>query len=87
MVARTVDPIVEEQAALRRVATLVAGAAGADEVFGAVAAEVGRLLEVDFTVLIRSDPPDMITVVGTWTGAGAPAPSPVGSRFLLGGAT
>src|SRR4051794_7607468 len=85
MVARTVDPIVEEQAALRRVATLVAGAAGADEVFGAVAAEVGRLLEVDFTVLIRSDPPDMITVVGTWTGAGAPAPSPVGSRFLLGG--
>src|SRR3954471_2542779 len=85
MAALTGDRIVDEQAALRRVATLVAGAAGPEEVFGAVAAEVGRLLEVDFTVLIRSDPPDMITVVGTWTGAGAPAPSPVGSRFLLGG--
>src|SRR4051795_11210223 len=85
MVARPDDRIVEEQAALRRVATLVAAAAGADEVFGAVAAEVGRLLEVDFTVLIRSDPPDMITVVGTWTGTGAAAPSPVGSRFPVGG--
>src|SRR4051794_663345 len=85
MVARPDDRIVEEQAALRRVATLVAAAAGADEVFGAVAAEVGQLLEVDFTVLIRSDPPDMITVVGTWTDTGAAAPSPVGSRFPVGG--
>jgi signal transduction histidine kinase len=85
MVARPDDRLVEEQAALRRVATLVAAAAGADEVFAAVAAEVGRLLEVDFTVLIRSDPSDMITVVGTWTGTGAAAPSPVGSRFPVGG--
>src|SRR3954447_15028777 len=85
MAALTGDRIVEEQAALRRVATLVAGAAGPEEVFGAVAAEVGRLLEVDFTVLIRSDPPDMITVVGTWTDTGAAAPSPVGSRFPVGG--
>jgi signal transduction histidine kinase len=85
MAALTGDRIVEEQAALRRVATLVAGAAGPEEVFGAVAAEVGGLLEVDFTVLIRSDPPDMVTVVGTWTGSGAAAPSPVGSRFPVGG--
>ena len=85
MAARMGDRIVEEQAALRRVATRVAGAAGPEEVFGAVAAEVGRLLDVDFTVLIRSDPPDMITVVGTWTGTGGPAPSPVGSRFPVGG--
>jgi signal transduction histidine kinase len=85
MAARTSDRIVEEQAALRRVATLVAGAAAPEEVFAAVAAEVGRLLEVDFTVLIRSDPADMITVVGTWTGTGAAAPSPVGSRFPVGG--
>jgi signal transduction histidine kinase len=75
----------EEQAALRRVATLVAGAAAPEDVLAAMASEVGRLLEVDFTAVMRSDPDDMITVVGTWTITGAPAPSPVGSRFELGG--
>jgi hypothetical protein len=43
--------IAEEQAALRRVATLVARPAPPAEVFAAVTAEVGRLLKVDFTVL------------------------------------
>ena len=77
--------LAEEQAALRRVATLVAGAAAPEEVLAAVASEVGTLLAVDYTALMRSDPEDMITVVGTWTGTGAAAPSPVGSRFQLGG--
>src|SRR2546423_14192857 len=36
-----------EQAALRRVATLVARAARPEEVFGAVVAEVGRLLAAE----------------------------------------
>ncbi|MDT4892426.1 MAG: hypothetical protein QOE97_1461 [Pseudonocardiales bacterium] len=75
----------EEQAAQRRVATLVASGARPEEVFAAVAGEVGGLLEVDYTVLVRSDPHDMITVVGTWTSTGAAAPSPVGRRFELGG--
>jgi signal transduction histidine kinase len=75
----------EEQAALRRVATLVAGATAPEDVLAAVASEVGRLLDVDFTALMRSDPEDMITVVGAWTSTGAAAPSPVGSRFELGG--
>jgi signal transduction histidine kinase len=74
-----------EQAALRRVATLVAHAASPEQVLAAVAEEVGRLLEVDYTVLIRSDPEDMITVVGAWTATGVASPSPVGSRFELGG--
>ena len=56
--------LAEEQAALRRVAVLVAQATAPEQVFAAVAGEVGRLLEVDYTVLIRSDPQDMITVVG-----------------------
>jgi GAF domain-containing protein len=56
--------LAEEQAALRRAATLVAHAAPPEQVFAAVAEEVGGLLEVDYTVLIRSDPEDMITVVG-----------------------
>jgi hypothetical protein len=60
MAALTGDRIVEDQAALRRVATLVAGAAGPEEVFGAVAAQVGQLLAVDFTVLIRSGHPAVL---------------------------
>ena len=77
--------LAEEQAALRRVATLVARATAPEQVFAAVAGEVGGLLEVDYTVLIRSDPEDMITVVGAWTATGGAPPSPVGSRFPLGG--
>jgi GAF domain-containing protein/ketosteroid isomerase-like protein len=75
----------EEQAALRRVATLVASGAPPAQVFTAVAAEIGQLLQVDYTVLVRYDPDEAITVVGTWSGSGAAAPSPVGSRFELGG--
>src|SRR5712672_3089872 len=77
--------IAEEQAALRRVAVLVAGGAPPEEVFGAVAGEVGRLLEVDFATLVRYDPQDAITIVGTWTRTGAPSPAPVGDRMPLGG--
>src|ERR1700751_3021390 len=77
--------IAEEQAALRRVAVLVAGGAPPEEVFGAVTEEVGRLLEVDFATLVRYDPQDAITIVGTWTSTGAPSPTPVGDRMPLGG--
>ena len=49
-----------EQAALRRVAVLVARAAPPEEVFAAVAAEVGRLLARDVT-LSRYDPDGAIT--------------------------
>ena len=77
--------IAEEQAALRRVAVLVAGGAPPEEVFGAVAEEVGRLLEVDFATLVRYDPQDAITIVGTWTRTGAPSPALVGDRMPLGG--
>src|SRR4029077_13541040 len=45
----------------------------------------GRLLEVDFATLVRYDPQDAITIVGTWTRAGAPSPTPVGDRMPLGG--
>jgi GAF domain-containing protein len=77
--------LAEEQSALRRVAMLVAQGTSPQEVFAAVAEEVGGLLEVDYTVLIRSDPEDMITVVGGWTATGVALPSPVGSRFEVGG--
>ena len=77
--------IAGEQAALRRVATLVARAAPPQEVFAAVAEEVGRLLAADFAILVRYDPPDTLEVAGTWTSTGAPAPTPVGGRLPLGG--
>ena len=77
--------LANEQAAMRRVAVLVAGGAPPEEVFGAVAEEVGRLLEVDFATLVRYDPQDAITIVGTWTRTGAPPPIPVGNRLPIGG--
>ena len=77
--------LAEEQAALRRVATLVARATPPEEVFAAVAEEVGRLLAVDFAILVRYDPQDTLEVVGTWTRTGAPPPTPVGGRLPLGG--
>jgi signal transduction histidine kinase len=75
----------EEQAALRRVATLVAQAAPPEEVFFAVAAEVGLVLRVDLTILSRYDSAKSATVVGVWSGSGDTASAPVGSRFELGG--
>jgi GAF domain-containing protein len=75
----------EEQAALRRVATLVARAAPPGEVFEAVTAEVGRLLEVDFTVLSRYEPDGAVTVVGAWSRVDPGRPRPIGLRVELGG--
>ena len=74
-----------EQAALRRVAMLVAQAAPPEAVFAAVAAEAGRLLGVDAAVLARYDPRDSITVVGVWSSTDDAAPTLVGSRLPLGG--
>ena len=75
----------EEQAALRRVAVLVARAASPEEVFAAVTAEVGRVLSADVTVMSRYEPEGAATVVGVWSNTGAAAPTPAGSRFELGG--
>ncbi len=77
--------LAQEQAALRRVATLVARVTPPQAVFAAVAEEVGQLLALDFAILVRYDPPDMLEVVGAWTRTGAAAPTPVGGRLPLGG--
>jgi len=75
----------EDQAALWRVATLVARAASREEVFAAVTEEVGRVLSADINVLARYDPDDTETVLGIWSRTGADPPTPVGTRFKLGG--
>jgi signal transduction histidine kinase len=75
----------EEQAALRRVATLVARAAPPEETFAAVTEEIGRMLGVDFTVMSRYDADDTATVVGLWTGTDLRRPIAVGDRQRLDG--
>jgi signal transduction histidine kinase len=75
------DRITGEQAALRRVATLVARAAAPEEVFAAVTAEARRVLNVDFTALGQYDPDGAMTLVA------AHDPAAIGVRFPLGGRT
>jgi len=78
--------ITDEQSALRRVATLVAPGARPQEVFIAVAEETGRLLEADFSVLIRYDrPTGTLEIAGSWLRADAERPAPAGRRLPLGG--
>ena len=72
--------LAEEQAALRRVATLVANGAAPEDVFAAVTEEVGRLLPVDFADMSRFEPDGAVTFVAAW-GATA-AIFPVGSRWI-----
>ena len=74
--------IAEEQAALRRVATLVAQGASPEKVFAAVTEEAGRLLDADHATMGRYGPDATVTVVATW-GSGAAA-IPVGASAKLG---
>jgi signal transduction histidine kinase len=75
----------EEQAALRRVATLVAGGAAPENVFAALAAEIGRLLGANLTTVARYEPGEILAVLGTWRSAGTVMPFTVGTRVALGG--
>jgi signal transduction histidine kinase len=64
--------LADEQAALRRVATLVARGAPPTEIFSAVAEEVGGLLGPDHAVMARFDAPDMVSILAEWTSTGDP---------------
>jgi GAF domain-containing protein len=75
--------LADEQAALRRVATLVAGGAPPPGVFAAVAQEVGQLLSVDATFIGRYGNDDTSTGVGSWSRAGPPFP--LGTKARLDG--
>jgi signal transduction histidine kinase len=76
--------LAEEQAALRRVATLAARGAAPDELFAAVVEEVGQLLPVEYTYMGRYEPDRTITFVACSSATGDSLP-PVGSRLILGG--
>jgi signal transduction histidine kinase len=75
--------LAEEQAALQRVATLVARAAPPDELFAAITEELGHRLPVDITNLSRYGTDGTVTVVAGWARAGPIVPA--GSQFALGG--
>jgi PAS fold len=85
--AAKVQTLLAEQAALRRVATLVAreGEGERVEVFAVVAEEVGRLLAADAAGVVRYEPDGQGVIVGAWSRAGEPPlPSDSVIRFDAG---
>jgi PAS domain S-box-containing protein len=72
----------EEQAALRRVATLVARETAPESLFAAVVREVGGVFGVDATHIGRYDPDGTVVSVAQW---GNYATIPIGARFPLEG--
>lgn len=76
--------IADEQAGLRRVATLVARGAAPAETFGFVAAEIGHLYDAEVTVVLRYESDRTGTVVGLWSVPGAEFPH--AARLRLEGA-
>jgi PAS domain S-box-containing protein len=75
-----VSRLAEEQAALRRVATLIAREARPAEVFSLVAKEVAHVLDVPLTAVVRYEPGAIATQVGVW---GRENPFPVGTSWTL----
>lgn len=63
--------VAEEQAALRRVATLVARGISPPEVFSAVAEETGHVLGAKGTAVARFERDGIVTVAGSWHKPGA----------------
>ena len=59
--------LADEQAALRRVATLVAQGTSPQDLFEAVAEEVGRLLPVESATMGRFESDDSVTTVASWS--------------------
>jgi signal transduction histidine kinase len=76
-----VERLADEQAALRRVATLVARGIPPEELFAAVAEEVGRLLDSSLSGMARYNSDGTLTVLATWGADGnhplVPGPWPL----------
>jgi signal transduction histidine kinase len=78
--------LADEQAALRRVATLVAAEAPPSEVFQQVTQEVGRVLRLPGAAVVRYDGANAATVVGAWSVDGS-LPLPLSTSFDFDGDT
>src|SRR4029077_6085712 len=79
-----VSELAQQQASVRRGATLVAGGVSAAEVFRAVTDEVAYAIDVDNTCLMRFEPDGSGVLVAAHNEAGLKA-MPVGARLDLGG--
>ncbi len=75
--------LAREQAALRRVATLVASEHAPDDLFTTLAEEVGVLFEVDGSAIVRYEADSSATVVAGWSDGAVTIP--LGERFPLEG--
>jgi signal transduction histidine kinase len=76
---RETAQLAQEQAALRRIASLVARGLPPIEVFSHIGDEAARLLRAELALLGRSDADGLITIVAGW-GRG-PSDVPIGSRW------
>jgi PAS domain S-box-containing protein len=74
-----------QQAALRRVATLVAGGAASGRVFASIAREVARVLGLAMVWVWRYEPDGRATVLGAWSEH--PHPFQAGTRWPVDGQT
>jgi len=81
---RATRALADEQAALRRIATLVAAEAPPGSVFEQVTGEVARLLGTPSASLVRYEPGNRVTLVGAWREPGSDI-NPVGTSFALDG--
>jgi signal transduction histidine kinase len=79
--ARETARLAQEQAALRRIASLVARGLAPLEIFSQIADEVGVLLGAEVALLARADPDRFVTVLARWGAVGTDLP--VGSRCPL----
>ena len=82
--AQSVSELAQQQASLRRVATLVAQGVPPADVFRAVADELAYAIDVDHTCLVRFEPDCSGTIVAAHNEAGLKA-MPVGARIDLEG--
>jgi PAS domain S-box-containing protein len=78
--------LADQQAALRRVATIVAGEAPEERVFAVVTEEVGRLLGAHTANMVRFEPDGSALVLGAWS-TGSVRSVPVGTRAAMDGPT
>jgi signal transduction histidine kinase len=78
------DLLVQEHAALRRMATLVARGPSPAEVFAAVTRGTGELLGAQRTSLLRVESPERAAIVAGWSRGAAPA-VPVGHTAVIDG--
>jgi PAS domain S-box-containing protein len=78
-----IERLADEQAALRRVATMVADQAAPDLIFATVAKEVARIVQGDRCAIGRFEPEEAMTVVAYWSDEDVQIPA--GTRIDLRG--